>query len=107
MRVVGSRLALAGAMGAQAARHVSALRVFRTRLRDGFTFVAGQIAPKMSVGAVRWSWGAEGLVPRRAQRRAILSFWPTLASSASQTSTPSRPTPCARPIASRRAESLF
>ena len=69
--------------------------------------VAGQIALKMSVDAVRWSRGAEGLVPRRAQRRVILVFWPTLASSASQTSTPPRPTPCARLIASRRAGRLF
>ena len=39
LRVLGSRLirlALAGAMGVRAARHVSALRVFRTRLREGF-----------------------------------------------------------------------
>ena len=39
LRVAGShlvRLALASAMGARAARNVSAFRAFRTRLRDGF-----------------------------------------------------------------------
>jgi transposase len=30
---------------------------------------------------VRWSCGAEGRVPRRAQRRVIVFFWPILASS--------------------------
>jgi hypothetical protein len=28
---------------------------------------------------VRWSWGAEGRAPRRAQRRVILFFCPILA----------------------------
>ena len=42
---------------------------------------SGQIAPKMYVDAVRWSDGADGLLPRLAQRRVILFFWPTLASS--------------------------
>src|SRR5215210_3974087 len=32
---------------------------------------AGQIAPKMSAEAVRWSFGAAGRVPRLAQRRVI------------------------------------
>src|SRR3954463_338191 len=50
----------------------------------------GQIAPKMYVDAVRWSFGAEGRVPRRAQRRVILFFWPILASSPNQTSIRSR-----------------
>jgi hypothetical protein len=31
---------------------------------------------------VRWSDGADGRLPRLAQRRVILFFWPTLASSA-------------------------
>ena len=44
----------------------------------------GQIAPKMYVDAVRWSFGAEGRVPRRAQRRVTLFFWPILASSPNQ-----------------------
>ena len=56
---------------------------------------------------MRWSCGANGLVPRRAQRRVILFFWPILASSANQTSTPSGPTPAVRPIASRRAGRLL
>jgi hypothetical protein len=33
----------------------------------------------MSAEAVRWSCGAAGLLPRRAQRRVILFFWPILA----------------------------
>ena len=36
--------------------------------------VVGQIAPKMSVDAVRWSCGAQRRVPRFAQRRVILFF---------------------------------
>jgi len=35
---------------------------------------------------VRWSDGAEGRVPRLAQRRVILFFWPILASSPNQIS---------------------
>jgi hypothetical protein len=42
---------------------------------------SGQIAPKMYVDAVCWSDGADGLLPRLAQRRVILFFWPILASS--------------------------
>ena len=41
----------------------------------------GQIAPNMEAQAVRWSCGAEGRVPRRAQRRVLLFFCPILASS--------------------------
>jgi hypothetical protein len=39
------------------------------------------------VEAVLKSRGADGRVPRRAQRRVILFFWPTRASSANQIST--------------------
>jgi len=39
----------------------------------------GQIAPKMSVEAARGSLGAEGRVPRFAERRVILFFGPTRA----------------------------
>ena len=46
----------------------------------------GQIAPKRYAHWVRWSWGARGRVPRRAQRRVIRFFWPTRASSWNQTS---------------------
>src|SRR5215472_9824619 len=46
----------------------------------------GQTAPKMEVEAVRWSRGALGRVPRLAQRRVILFFWPMRASSANQIS---------------------
>src|SRR3954462_14229448 len=35
----------------------------------------------METEFVLWSCGARGRVPRRAQRRAILFFWPTRASS--------------------------
>ena len=47
---------------------------------------SGQMAPKMEADAVRWSLGAEGRVPRLAQRRVIVFFCPTLASSAHQIS---------------------
>ena len=47
-----TKLALAGAMGAETARHVSAFRVFRTRLRDGFTEYRG---PSVSID-VLLSW---------------------------------------------------
>ncbi len=47
---------------------------------------AGQIAPKMYTEAVRWSFAAEGRLPRRAQRRVSLFFCPTRASSANQIS---------------------
>ena len=42
---------------------------------------SGQIAPKMQADFVRWSFGADGRVPRFAQRRVILFFRPTRASS--------------------------
>ena len=42
---------------------------------------------------MRWSFGAAGRVPRRAQRRVILFFWPILASSANQTSMSAGSTP--------------
>jgi hypothetical protein len=35
---------------------------------------SGQIAPKMYADFVRWSFGADGRVPRLAQRRVILFF---------------------------------
>ena len=42
---------------------------------------AGQTAPKIHADALRWSLGAEGRVPRLAQRRVSLVCWPTRASS--------------------------
>ena len=51
--------------------------------------------------------GALGRVPRLAQRRVILFFWPTRGSSANQTSIAPGSTPFSRPIASRRAEKFF
>ena len=68
---------------------------------------AGQMAPKMYVEAVRWSCGAEGRVPRLAQRRVILFFWPTLAWSPNQTSMSHPSTPLARAILSRVVGKLF
>lgn len=47
-----TRFALATAMGAETARHASAFRVFRTRLRDGF---AGYSGPSVSID-VLLSW---------------------------------------------------
>jgi hypothetical protein len=46
-------------------------------------------------------------VPRLAQRRVILFFWPMRASSANQTSMAAGSTPFSRPISSRRAGKLF
>jgi hypothetical protein len=42
---------------------------------------AGQIAPKIQAEARRWSLGAQGRVPRLAQRRVSFVCWPILASS--------------------------
>ena len=42
---------------------------------------SGQIAPKIQADFVRWSLGAEGRVPRLAQRRMILFVCPIRASS--------------------------
>ena len=56
---------------------------------------------------MRWSRGALGRVPRFAQRRVILFFWPIRASSANQISILSMPTAFSRAIASRRAGKLF
>jgi hypothetical protein len=60
----------------------------------------------MYVEAVRRSRGADGRVPRLAQRRVILVVWPIRASSANQIS---RGRPSAAPVAisSRRAGKLF
>jgi hypothetical protein len=51
--------------------------------------------------------GALGRVPRLAQRRVILFFWPIRASSANQTSMALGSTPFSRPISSRRAGNFF
>jgi len=56
---------------------------------------------------VRWSRGAMGRVPRLAQRRVILFFWPMRASSANQISIVSQSIAFARAIVSRRAGKLF
>jgi hypothetical protein len=57
--------------------------------------------------AVRWSRSALGRVPRFAQRRVILFFWPMRASSANQISIVSMPTAFSRATASRRPGSFF
>ena len=46
-------------------------------------------------------------MPRLAQRRVILFFWPMRASSTNQTSMAAGSTPFSRPISSRRAGKLF
>ena len=58
----------------------------RGRIRAAPTPRAGQMAPKIQADLVRWSLGALGRVPRFAQRRVILVFCPTLASSCHQIS---------------------
>jgi hypothetical protein len=54
---------------------------------------------------VRWSFGAAGRVPRRAQRRVMVFFWPTRASSQNQTSIGLPPVACA--ISARRLGKAF
>ena len=54
---------------------------------------------------MRWSFGAAGRVPRLAQRRVIMFFWPTRASSANQISIGLPPTACA--ISAMRAGKAF
>jgi len=48
------------------------------RTRPAPTPRPGQKAPKIQANFVRWSFSALGLVPRRAQRRVSLVFYPTL-----------------------------
>ena len=59
------------------------------------------------VEAVLWSLGALGRVPRLAERRVFLFFWPTRASSANQISMAPGSTPFCRAISSRRPGRLF
>ena len=61
----------------------------------------------MYVEAVRWSRGALGRVPRFAQRRVILFFWPIRASSWNQISIVSTSTAFLRAIVSRRVGKFF
>ena len=67
----------------------------------------GQIAPKIEAEAVGWSFAAVGRVPRLAQRRVILFFWPTRASSANQISMAVGSMPFSCPIGARRSGRLF
>jgi hypothetical protein len=69
--------------------------------------VLGQIAPEMYAEAVRWSFGALGRVPRLAQRRVILFFWPMRASSANQISVMAGSTFFSRAISSTRVGKFF
>jgi hypothetical protein len=59
------------------------------------------------VEAVRWSRGALGRVPRFAQRRVILFFWPMRASSANQISIVLQSIPFSRATVSRQVGKLF
>ena len=79
--------------------------VQRGRTRPAPLPSAGQIAPKMYAEDVRWSLGADGRVPRLAQRRVILFFCPTRASSANQISIGLPPAPSV--TASRRVGKAF
>src|SRR3954451_5943442 len=63
------------------------------------------MAPKREAEAVLWSLGADGRVPRLAQRRVILFFCPIRASSANQISIGLPSTACA--ISSKRAGKFF
>jgi hypothetical protein len=56
---------------------------------------------------VRWSRGALGRVPRFAQRRVILFFWPIRVSSANQISIVSQSRAFARATSSRRTGKLM
>src|SRR5215210_1886916 len=85
---------------------VIASLVQRGRTRPAPLPSAGQIAPKMYAEDVRWSLGAEGRVPRLAQRRVILFFCPTRASSANQISI-SLPRASAFASSSTRAGKFF
>ena len=80
--------------------------VQRGRTRPAPLPSAGQMAPKMEADAVLWSLGAEGRVPRLAQRRVIVFFCPTLASSANQIST-GLPPAWSAAIASRSVGNSF
>jgi len=59
----------------------------------------------MYAEAVRWSFGAAGRAPHLTQRRVIVFFWPTRASSANQISIGLPPTACA--ISAMRAGKAF
>ena len=64
-----TKLALQTAMGAETARHVSAFRLFRTRLRDGFATYHG---PYVSIDVLlTWSTTRFGHVSVRHEPRAI------------------------------------
>jgi len=67
---------------------------------------AGQIAPNSHAEDRRWSFGAEGRVPRFAQRRVSLVCWPTRASSCHHSSI-GVPLGSRRLICARRAAKLF
>src|SRR5215470_1691977 len=72
---------MAWAVGATALAISARCRFIASLLQAGRIKAAplpslGQTAPKMEVEAVRWPRGALGRVPRFAQRRVILFFWP-------------------------------
>lgn len=78
----------------------------RGSTRPAATPRAGQMAPKIQAERVRWSLGAEGRLPRLAQRRVILFFWPILASSWNQISI-SLPHATSAAISAKRAGKFF
>jgi hypothetical protein len=65
-----------------------------------------QIAPKIQADARRWSLGADGRVPRLAQRRVSLVCWPIRASSCHHSSI-GVPLGSAFLIFARRAANVF
>lgn len=71
-----TKIALTGAMGAETARNVSAFRVFRTRLRDGF---AAYRSPSVSIDVLlTWSTSRfKAIKVRHAQRAAGVSGYTT------------------------------
>ena len=66
--------------------HCIAWVLQRGRTRPAPTPRSGQMAPNIQADFVRCSLGAVGRLPRGAQRRVSLVFWPTLASSCHQIS---------------------
>ena len=67
---------------------------------------AGQIAPNSHAEERRWSFGADGRVPRFAQRQVSLVCWPTRASSCHHSSI-GVPRGSSRLICARQVAKLF
>jgi hypothetical protein len=80
-------------------RHTAVVDEIVVRFEDA---VRQPVVTQELPDVLRWSRGALGRVPRFAQRRVILFFWPIRASSANQISIVSMPTAFSRAIASRK-----